>query len=52
LVYSYRKLALRWHPDKNADNKEEAVKRFQEIAHAYEVLSDCKYAIDVCINSL
>lgn len=39
-VYSYRKLALRWHPDKNPDNKEEAERKFKEIAEAYEVLSD------------
>ena len=37
---AYRELALKWHPDKNADNKEEAEKMFQDIAEAYEVLSD------------
>lgn len=38
----YRKAALKWHPDKNPDNKEYAEQRFKEIAEAYEVLSDSK----------
>ncbi|NXH78428.1 DNJB8 protein, partial [Hydrobates tethys] len=37
---SYHKLALKWHPDKNPSNKEEAEKKFKAIAEAYEVLSD------------
>ena len=36
---SYRKLALKYHPDKNPDNKD-AEKRFKEAAEAYSVLSD------------
>jgi len=37
---AYRKLSLQWHPDKNPDKKEQATAKFQEIATAYEVLSD------------
>ncbi|KAL7036634.1 hypothetical protein ACKWTF_008887 [Chironomus riparius] len=37
---NYRKLALRFHPDKNIDNEDEAKKKFQLIQQAYEVLSD------------
>lgn len=37
---AYKKMALKWHPDKNPDDKETAEVRFREVAEAYEVLSD------------
>ncbi|GBG27919.1 DnaJ-like subfamily C member 21 [Hondaea fermentalgiana] len=40
LKKQYRKMALRWHPDKNRDNLEEAEHRIKEINAAYEVLND------------
>ena len=36
---AYRKLAKKWHPDKNLGNEDVATERFKEIAHAHEVLS-------------
>jgi len=37
---SYRKAALKWHPDRSPENKEEAEHRFRECTEAYSVLSD------------
>lgn len=42
---AYKKLAIKWHPDKNTESDEkklQAEKRFKEINEAYAVLSDPK----------
>jgi len=39
---AYRRLALKWHPDKNPNEQELATKKFKEISEAYEVLADDK----------
>ena len=36
---AFRKLAMKYHPDRNPDN-EEAVEKFKEIQNAYAILSD------------
>ncbi|MCL7047712.1 hypothetical protein MKW94_025076 [Papaver nudicaule] len=40
LKKSYRRLAMKWHPDKNPNNKKDAEAKFKQINEAYEVLSD------------
>ena len=37
---SYKKKALKYHPDRNLNNKDEAEEKFKEISIAYQVLSD------------
>ncbi|KAB5537586.1 hypothetical protein DKX38_015119 [Salix brachista] len=37
---AYKRLAMKWHPDKNPVNKKEAEAKFKLISEAYDVLSD------------
>jgi molecular chaperone DnaJ len=37
---AYRKAALKWHPDRNPEKKDEAEHHFREATEAYSVLSD------------
>ena len=37
---AYRKMAKKWHPDANPDNRKEAEEKFKEVGEAYATLSD------------
>ena len=39
---AYRKAAMKWHPDRNPENKSEAEVKFRECTEAYTVLSDAQ----------
>jgi hypothetical protein len=53
LAAAFKKLALKWHPDRNRDNAEEATQRFAEISAARDLLVDPPAAalIDEPLNS-
>ena len=37
---AYRKMAKKWHPDANPNNRKEAEEKFKEVGEAYATLSD------------
>ena len=37
---AYKRLAMKFHPDRNADDKASAEKKFKEVRKAYDVISD------------
>lgn len=37
---AYRRLAMKYHPDRNVDNSAEAEEKFKEVREAYDVLKD------------
>uniref|UniRef100_A0A7S3LK08 J domain-containing protein n=1 Tax=Aplanochytrium stocchinoi TaxID=215587 RepID=A0A7S3LK08_9STRA len=40
---AYKKMAFKWHPDRNQDNKKEAEAKFKEISEAYTTLTQGGY---------
>lgn len=47
LKKAYRKLAMKWHPDKNPNNKKDAEAKFKQISEAYDVILPTFYQFNL-----
>lgn len=45
---AYKKLALKWHPDRNQDNKQEAEEKFKEVSYTVHKLSVLNCLLTIC----
>ena len=49
---AYRALAMKYHPDRNIGNEEEAERKFKEIHAAYEILMERRNMFTPKLHSL
>ena len=49
LKKAYRKLAMKWHPDKNPNNKKDAEAKFKQISEAYDVKIPSLFTLIFCL---
>lgn len=49
LKKAYRRLAMKWHPDKNPTNKKDAEAKFKQISEAYDVKIPSLFTLIFCL---